>query len=197
MPDDLALGGMVVPGQIVDVFVTAVVNITDPTGVYVADRSTKITYQDVVILARTGSFYIIRASLAVAEEIAHLQATGSATFSFALRPGADQRIMDVSSLGETTNRIIEKYGLPFPESLSPGLTPLPSPSSTPAPSASPGASPAPPPPRPRRRHRAARPTREAGRSRASQDPNHGVPGSGTKGPRHAYRNPAGRRVGSA
>ena len=141
VPDDLALGGMVVPGQIVDVFITAVVNITDPTGQYVADRSTKITYQDVVILARTGSFYVIRATLAVAEELAHLQATGSATFSFALRPGADQRIMDVSSLGETTNRIIEKYGLPFPESLSPGVTPLPSPSPTPAPSASPDASP--------------------------------------------------------
>ena len=87
VPDDLALGGMLVPGQTVDVFVTAVVNINDPTGKYVVDRSTKITYQDVVILARTGSFYVIRATLPVAEELAHLQATGSATFSFALRPG--------------------------------------------------------------------------------------------------------------
>ena len=145
VPDDLALGGMVVAGQIVDVFVTAVVNITDPTGQYVTDRSTKISYQDVVILARTGSFYVIRASLAVAEELAHLQATGSATFSFALRPGADQRIMDVSDLGETTNRIIEKYGLPYPEPILPGGSPVPTPSSaptaSPAPSASPGASP--------------------------------------------------------
>ena len=32
VPDDLALGGMVVAGQTVDVFVTAVVNIADPTG---------------------------------------------------------------------------------------------------------------------------------------------------------------------
>lgn len=141
VPDDLALGGMVVPGQIVDVFITAVVNVTDPTGQYVADRSTKITYQDVVILARTGSFYIIRASLAVAEELAHLQATGSATFSFALRPATDQRIMDVSALGETTNRIIEKYGLPYPEPILPGGSPVPVPSSTPVPSESPSASP--------------------------------------------------------
>jgi Flp pilus assembly protein CpaB len=146
VPDDLALGGMVVAGQIVDVFVTAVVNITDPTGQYVTDRSTKISYQDVVILARTGSFYVIRASLAVAEELAHLQATGSATFSFALRPGADQRIMDVSDLGETTNRIIEKYGLPYPEPILPGGSPVPmaspAPTAAPAPSASPGGSPA-------------------------------------------------------
>ena len=141
VPDDLALGGMVVAGQTVDVFVTAVVNINDPTGTYITDRSTKISYQDVVILARTGSFYIIRAALPVAEELAHLQATGSATFSFALRPGADQRIMDVSALGETTNRIIEKYGLPFPEPIMPGPTPVPAPSSTPAPSASPVTSP--------------------------------------------------------
>ena len=66
VPDDLALGGMLVVGQTVDVFVTAVVNPNDPTGTYVVDRSTKITYQDVVILARSGSFYVIRASLPVA-----------------------------------------------------------------------------------------------------------------------------------
>ena len=143
VPDDLALGDVLVAGQTVDVFVTAVVNINDPSGKYVVDRSTKIAYQDVVILARTGTFYVIRATLPVAEELAHLQATGSASFSFALRPGGDERIMNITALGETTNRIIEKYGLPFPEAISqgssPALTPTPVPSSTPGPSASPGA----------------------------------------------------------
>jgi Flp pilus assembly protein CpaB len=141
VPDDLALGGALVPGQTVDVFVTAVVNVNDPSGKYVVDRSTKITYQDVVILSRTGSFYVIRATLPVAEELAHLQATGSATFSFALRPSGDDRLMDVSALGETTNRIIEKYGLPIPEAITPGGLPAASPA--PAPSATPGASPVP------------------------------------------------------
>lgn len=137
VPDDLALGGMLTVGQTVDVFVTAVVNVNDPTGQYIPDRSTKITYQDVVILARTGSFYIIRSSLVVAEELAHLQATGAATFSLALRPVEDQRLVDASALGETTNRIIVKYGLPIPEAIFPGPTPA---GSTPPPAVSPGPS---------------------------------------------------------
>ena len=131
---------MLTVGQTVDVFVTAVVNVNDPTGQYIPDRSTKITYQDVVILARKDAFYIIRATLPVAEELAHLQATGSATFSLALRPVEDQRLVDASALGETTNRIIVKYGLPIPEAISPGLTPA---ASTPPPAASPGPSAAP------------------------------------------------------
>jgi Flp pilus assembly protein CpaB len=141
VPDDLALGGMLTVGQTVDVFVTAVVNVNDPTGRYTPDRSTKITYQDVVILARKGSFYIIRATLPVAEELAHLQATGSAMFSLALRPVQDQRLVDASALGETTNRIIVKYGLPIPEAIFPGPTPS---ASTPPPAASPSPSAAPP-----------------------------------------------------
>jgi len=145
VPDDLAVGGMLTAGQTVDMFVTAVVNIDDPTGKFIPERSTKITYQDVPILARSGSFYIIRAALPIAEEIAHLQATGSATFSFALRPVEDKRQVDASTLGQTTNRIILRYGLPIPEAIlpAPGTTPAPTP--TPAPSASPEASPAPSP----------------------------------------------------
>ncbi len=127
VPDDLAVGGMLSVGQTVDVFVTAVVNVSDASGRYVADRSTKLTYQDVVILARKDSFYVIRTTLAVAEEITHLQATGAATFSMALRPLEDQRQVDATSLGETTNRIIERYGLPVPEAIQPGFTPAPTP----------------------------------------------------------------------
>ena len=87
--DDLAVGGLLKAGQTVDVFVTAIVTVPTElaeSGKYMTDRSTKITYQNVLILAREGAFYIIRASLPVAEEIAHLQAVGSATFSMALRP---------------------------------------------------------------------------------------------------------------
>ena len=141
VPDDLAVGGMLTVGQSVDVFVTTVVSVpNDTSGRYMSDRSTKVTYQDVAILARKDAFYIIRAPVDVAEEIAHLQATGAATFSLALRPLEDQRQVDASALGETTTKIIEKYGLPIPENIVPGFTPRPT--ATPGPSASPGASPA-------------------------------------------------------
>ena len=82
------------------------------------DRSTKIVYQNVLILARKAQFYIIKAPIAIAEEIAHLQAIGTATMSMALRPDLDQRPVDATALGETTNRIIQKYGLPIPRDVS-------------------------------------------------------------------------------
>ena len=54
---------------------------------YYTDKSTKITYQNMVILAKAGTFYVLKAPLDVAEEISHLQASGQrAAFSMALRP---------------------------------------------------------------------------------------------------------------
>jgi Flp pilus assembly protein CpaB len=150
--DDRAVGGMLGPGMTVDVFVTATVNVPQTvldTGDYYTDRSTKITYQDVEILARQGTFYVVKATLPVAEEITHLQAAGNAQFSMVLRPDQDTRILDVSSLGTTTNRIIERYGLPIPETYPAGAGPLPSqppiPQITPPPSPEPSGSPAPSP----------------------------------------------------
>ena len=131
---------MLTVGESVDVFVTTVVSVpNDPTGKYISDRSTKVTYQDVTILARKDQFYIIRAPVDVAEEIAHLQATGVATFSLALRPLEDQRQVDATTLGETTSKIIEKYGLPIPQAIVPGFRPAPT--ATPLPSESPSADP--------------------------------------------------------
>lgn len=140
--DDLAVGGLLKAGQTVDIFVTAIVTVPTElaeSGRYMTERSTKITYQNVLILAREDAFYIIRASLPVAEEIAHLQAVGSATFSMALRPDVDLRPVDASRLGETTNRIIEKYGLPIPEPYPAGFGPVvtPAPTESPSPSSSP------------------------------------------------------------
>jgi Flp pilus assembly protein CpaB len=154
VPDDRAVGGLVHAGSIVDVFLTAPITVPEPLasqGIYTSERSTKITYQNVEILQRTVSFYVLRVSLPVAEEISHLQATGSTQFSLALRPTQDNRMIDVSGLGETTTQIIEHYGLPIPKvypgtgPLPPAPSPSPSPSAPPAspgPSASPGASPA-------------------------------------------------------
>jgi Flp pilus assembly protein CpaB len=144
--DDLAVGGLLKVGQSVDVFVTVVVNVPPDLaaqGNYYADRSTKITYQDMVILARESSFYVVRASLPVAEEISHLQATGNATFSLALRPDEDTRIADATALGETTNAIIQRYGLPVPQPFPAGSGPIPTPVLTAPPTVAPSGSPAP------------------------------------------------------
>ena len=152
VPDDRAVGGLLQPGMTVDILTSATINVPQDLlteGTYYSDKSTKITYQNMVILARTSTFYVIKATLDVAEEISHLQASGNATFSFVLRPEADIRMVDASSLGETTNALISKYGLPVPEVFPPGRGPIPTaqPTPTPTPSASPSdapsASPAP------------------------------------------------------
>lgn len=143
VPDDRAVGGLIGPNMTVDVFVTATVNVPQSVldeGRYYTDRSTKITYQDMLVLAKQGTFYVLKATLPVAEEISHLQASGTASFSMALRPEIDTRILDVSSLGATTNRLITRYGLPVPETYPAGegpiVTPPPIPALTPPPSPS-------------------------------------------------------------
>ena len=82
---------------------------------YYTDKSTKITYQDVPILKKNGTMYIIRVDAKTAEEINHLAASGTAVFSFALRGEGDNRPVVADEFGETTNRIIEQYQLPIPE----------------------------------------------------------------------------------
>lgn len=117
IPDDRAVAGLLVAGQTIDIFMTATLTVpvtNEPVGIYYSDMVTKITYQDMVILGRAGTQYILRTTVAVAEEVNHMLATGTVQFSAALRPDQDVRFLDVSQLGATTNRILEKYGLPFP-----------------------------------------------------------------------------------
>ena len=128
VPDDRAVGGLLQPGMTVDVFTSATVNVPQDllaAGKFYTDKSTKITYQNMVILARAGTFYVVKATLGIAEEISHLQASGNATFSLAMRPEADIRLVDASALGETTNLLISKYGLPVPENFPPSRGPIP------------------------------------------------------------------------
>jgi len=144
VPDERAVGGLLQPGMTVDVLMSATVNVPQSlldVGRYYTDKSTKITYQNMEILAKTGQFYVVKATLQVAEEISHLMAAGNATFSLIMRPEADIRTVDVSKLGETTNKLISKYGLPVPEVFPPGKGPIPTPAPTPSPV--PGSSPAP------------------------------------------------------
>ena len=147
VPDDRAVGGLLTPNQTVDVFVTASVNVLtnseDGLGAdgYYTDKSTKLSYQNMLVLAKAGTFYVLKASIDVAEEISHLQASGAAAFSLALRPDVDTRQVDASVLGTTTNRVIIRYGLPIPVAFPPasGPVPTPTPAATPSPSDSPTA----------------------------------------------------------
>jgi Flp pilus assembly protein CpaB len=150
VPDDRAVGGLIRPGDTVDVFVTTTVVVPDDValaGRYYTDKATKITYQDLVVLAKASTFYVMKVPAAIAEEISHLQASGAAAFSLALRPPDDTRTVDASRLGETTNLLIQRYGLPIPQVYPPGsgtlLTPKPTarPSGTPSPSPAPSAAP--------------------------------------------------------
>jgi Flp pilus assembly protein CpaB len=140
VPDDRAVAGLLTPGMTVDVLLSVQVNVgTDLTtaGKYYTDKATKITYQNMVILAKAGTSYVMRATLAQAEEISHLQAAGNASFSMVMRPEADVRLIDASKLGATTNRIIAKYGVPIPETFPPGNGPIPTPQPTPTPAPTP------------------------------------------------------------
>ena len=145
VPDDRAVGGLLTPNQTVDVIVTASVNVlSGPDGAigkegYYTDKSSKIGYQNMLILAKAGQFYILKAPIDVAEEISHLQATGSSSFSLVLRPDADTRQVDASTLGTTTNKVIIRYGLPIPVTYPPFTGPLPA--AAPTPIATPGPTP--------------------------------------------------------
>lgn len=118
VPDDRAVGGVLSAGEHVDIFVTTMINVAEgvsKSGQLYADRSTKVAYQDVPILSKAGTFYVIKVTERVAEEIAHLQASGNSSFSFALRPDTDTRAVDATKLGATTNIIIQRYQLPVPQ----------------------------------------------------------------------------------
>jgi Flp pilus assembly protein CpaB len=141
VPDNLAVGGLIVPGMSVDVLMSATILVPQDLldqGKYYSDKATKITYQNMIVLAKTGSTYIVKATLTQAEEIAHLQAAGNATFAMVMRPEADTRQVNAAAYGETTNKVIAKYGLPIPEVYPPGKGPIPTPA--PTPTATPGSS---------------------------------------------------------
>jgi Flp pilus assembly protein CpaB len=144
VPDDRGVGGLVNAGDFVDIFLTATVLVPQDlldAGRYYTDKATKITYQEIEVLSKIGTSYIVKVPLAMAEEMSHLQAAGATQFSLALRPAEDTRPIDASRLGETTNLIIQRYGLPVPQVYPAGAGAIPSApplaSPTPAPSPSP------------------------------------------------------------
>ncbi|MFM2105454.1 MAG: Flp pilus assembly protein RcpC/CpaB [Chloroflexota bacterium] len=163
VPDDRAVAGLVTAGMTVDVFATSMVNLSTeeeaapapvPTPSFMPDNATKVIFQNIEILAKVGTFYVVRVPIGVAEEIEHLQATGGVMFSMALRPSEDTRVVDVTNLGATTNLLIQRYGLPIPVQLAlsdgtytgnPVPFPIPTRAPTPSPSGSVAPSPTPAP----------------------------------------------------
>jgi Flp pilus assembly protein CpaB len=126
VPDDRAVGGTLQPGQPVDLIATLGVapSEEEPAAeageepapadepARVAGPSTKTTLQQLDILVRNGSLYILRTDLATAEKITQLQAAG-AQFTFVLRADEDDRLAETE--GSTLDRLLEEFGFPVPE----------------------------------------------------------------------------------
>jgi Flp pilus assembly protein CpaB len=119
--DDRAVGGLLNPGQLVDLIATMTVSPTpaeagaepvDGASLRMSGPSTKTTLQQVDILLRNGSLYILRTDLATAEKITELVAAG-AQFTFVLRADADDRTAETE--GSTLDRLLEEYQFPVPE----------------------------------------------------------------------------------
>jgi Flp pilus assembly protein CpaB len=120
VPDDRAVAGTLVPGQLVDLIVTMAINpevgqtaeqAEQTQAEYIPGPSTKATLQSLTILARNGGLYILRTDLATAEKITELQAAGG-QFTLALRPDVDDRT--ARTQGSTIDRLIDEYGFPVP-----------------------------------------------------------------------------------
>ncbi len=136
VPDDRAVAGVLQAGQRIDLIVTMAINpeIGQPAGQagvtqseFIPGPSTKVTLQQLVILARNGPIYILRADLATSEKIAELTAA-SGQFTMVLRPEEDDRT--ATTAGSTIDTLIDEFGFPVPrppalgsESASPSAAP--------------------------------------------------------------------------
>jgi Flp pilus assembly protein CpaB len=130
IPAERAVGGRIAVDQHVDVFATVDVKVFTPgddgtltegitkAGHY-SDKSTKVVFTDVQVLAKSedGGLYVVKVDEATAEEIAHLQASGAALFSLALRPEQDNREVDPSKYGTTTGEVVQKHEFPIPQAI--------------------------------------------------------------------------------
>jgi Flp pilus assembly protein CpaB len=77
-------------------------------------KTTKVSFQDVQVLAVTETTYILKVDLKTGEAISHLQADGM-EFSLALRSDGDIRAVDTTKYGENTDKFLEENGNPVPE----------------------------------------------------------------------------------
>ena len=123
---DRAVGGLVSPGDHVDLIGTIELTIVGPDGLppspipgdFQTGNSTKITLLDVEILNADvdTNLYVVKVDENQAEQVAHIQAEDG-SFTFALRPPADARDLDRNLYGVTTDRITVEYNFPVPQVL--------------------------------------------------------------------------------
>ena len=150
VPPDRAVGGLVGAGQRVDLLATWPMAVSIPvdelTGVvptdpetgepftYTSGSATKPMWMDVEIINKNpeSSLYIFRMEMREAEEVAHAQNQG-ASFTILLRPDEDNREVDRSFFGATTDRILERYNFPIPEFIDGLAYPQPAPFPSPFP----------------------------------------------------------------
>jgi pilus assembly protein CpaB len=119
VPDQNAVGGNIVPGDVVDMIAT--INIdpgkffnpkppAPPDTSRVADFSTKVILENVAILAKINTVYTIRLNdLQVAEKIMYLQASG-ANITLLLRAPRDERV--VQTAGTNFAGVYNEFVLP-------------------------------------------------------------------------------------
>jgi Flp pilus assembly protein CpaB len=131
---DRAVGGLLSPGDHIDLFVTLAPQLFDTSGGvprpptitdpdhpgpmtlgYYSAQTTKLTWTDLEILSvdKDANLYVLKVDEHQAEEIAHVQAT-EASFTLSLRPPADNRAVDRSGYGQTTNTMIDSHGFLIP-----------------------------------------------------------------------------------
>jgi Flp pilus assembly protein CpaB len=163
VPSERAVGGLVGPGQRVDIIATmpfpGIASVDPETGVadvnpetgepstFIGGPSSKLMWLDTKIITHPEGtdLYILRMDLQTAEEVALAQSIGAA-FSMVLRPALDTRDVDRSNYGETSDRLLTRYNFAVPESIDGAEYPQPiafpspfpaEPYLSPAPSASP------------------------------------------------------------
>lgn len=121
VPDPNAVGGVLQPGDLVDIVYTF--NL-DPTKYLrtggspdrTSDFTAKVLLQNVPILARKESVYTIRTDAETAERLAYLAAAGG-TLQLLLRAGGDQRT--VTTTGATFQVVFDQFRFKIPERFSP------------------------------------------------------------------------------
>ena len=121
VPDASAVGGAVQVGDLVDVLYTFTF---DPVKFFtgnqdpnrISDIATKITLQNLPILAKAGALYTIRTDAQTAEQIGYMNASGG-TMQFLLRSALDQR--QASTNGGTFGPVYKRFAFPVPVKVAP------------------------------------------------------------------------------
>lgn len=118
--DANAVGGTVLPGDLVDMVFTLQFDpntkLTRATPQQTVDFSSKIIIERLPILARLASVYTIRVDALTAERIAYLQSSGG-QIAFLLRAPKDERAS--GSIGATFADIYTNFRIKIPEKITP------------------------------------------------------------------------------